>query len=111
MDDFGASSIEYLSVPEMVGRGWLEGMSQAEIEFSLDGEPGSWATTLVEGSGCYFLLRDRSCAIHDHLGYPEVCRAYPWKDPNLPDLPVAWDADLCPEMGSSPRVLRRGVAT
>lgn len=91
-EEFGPHSVEYLSEEEIAARGWSVGAQNV------------WATA-VHGGKCWFLLGN-ACAIHEHPSYPITCQTFPWSDPHLPELPAAWDADLCPEMGVTPRLSR-----
>lgn len=92
-DSFGSDSVEYLSPDEITARGW-----------AVDSQ-NVWATTVQDEGGCWFLLGN-ACAIYGHPSYPVTCQKFPWEDPHLPELPAAWDADLCPEMGVTPRLSR-----
>ena len=104
-EEFGPDAVVYLDQEELVARGWFTGLTPEEIEAYLGEARGIWATTVQDGGKCWFLLGN-ACAIHKHPSYPVTCRKFPWEDPHLPELPAAWDADLCPEMGVTPRLSR-----
>ena len=48
-----------------------------------------WRTSIVDGT-CFF-IKDNTCTIHAHVGYPSTCAGFPW-------TPDESEVDICPEL-------------
>lgn len=55
---------------------------------------GEWRTR-VRNKRCVF-WNDQGCSIHSDPSYPEVCRAFPWRDVETGG-PYEYDQTICPE--------------